>query len=161
MNKPVYLGLSILELSKILMYNIWYNYDYVSLYTYKQMIITKKKSFYLSFLSQTFTNHRTAGEGGRYLFNSSLPLPPASQTLTHQPDNFCKELTSAHNQQWDSNREPLVSEGKLLTTKLHNLKKIQKMLKMHIAGDVERRFVTSNYELECNSIERTLPNGKN
>ena len=43
MNKPVYLGLSILELSKILMYNIWYNYDYVSLCTYKQMIITKKK----------------------------------------------------------------------------------------------------------------------
>ena len=52
MNKPVYLGLSILELSKILMYNIWYSYDYVSLYTYKQMIITKKK-----FLSEfPFTN---------------------------------------------------------------------------------------------------------
>ena len=27
--------------------------------------------------SQPFTNHRTAGEGGGYLFNSSLPLPPA------------------------------------------------------------------------------------
>ena len=26
MNKPVYLGLSILELSKILMYEIWYDY---------------------------------------------------------------------------------------------------------------------------------------
>ena len=26
MNKPVYLGLSILELSKILMYELWYNY---------------------------------------------------------------------------------------------------------------------------------------
>ena len=26
MNKPVYLGLSILELSEILMYEFWYNY---------------------------------------------------------------------------------------------------------------------------------------
>ena len=26
MNKPVYLGLSILELSKILMYELWYDY---------------------------------------------------------------------------------------------------------------------------------------
>ena len=33
------------------------------------------------FLSRTFTIHRTAVEGGDYFFNSSLPLPPASQTL--------------------------------------------------------------------------------
>ena len=39
--------------------------------------------FYLGFLSRTFTVHRTAGEGGGHLFNSSLPLPPASQTLRH------------------------------------------------------------------------------
>ena len=38
---------------------------------------------YLAFLSRTFTIHKTAGEGGGYLFNSSLPLPPASQTLRH------------------------------------------------------------------------------
>ena len=30
-----------------------------------------------------------------------------------------------------------------------------------IAKDVEARFDTSNYVLECNSIERPLPNGKN
>ena len=41
--------------------------------------------FYLSFLSRTLLNHRTAGEWGRHFFNSSLPLPPASQILTHQP----------------------------------------------------------------------------
>ena len=28
--------------------------------------------FYLGFISQTFTNHRTAGEGGEHFFNSSL-----------------------------------------------------------------------------------------
>ena len=39
--------------------------------------------FYLGFLSQTFTIHGTAGEGGGYLFNSSLPLPPASRALRH------------------------------------------------------------------------------
>ena len=30
--------------------------------------------FYLGFLSRTFTIHRTAGEGGGYLFNSLTPL---------------------------------------------------------------------------------------
>ena len=41
--------------------------------------------FYLGYLSQPFTNHRTAGERGGYFFNSSLPLalPHASQTLRH------------------------------------------------------------------------------
>ena len=37
----------------------------------------------LGFLSQPFTNRRTAAEGGGHFFNSSIPLPPASQTLRH------------------------------------------------------------------------------
>ena len=37
--------------------------------------------FYLGFLSRTFTNHRTAGEGGGHFFNSSLPLPPVHRHL--------------------------------------------------------------------------------
>ena len=32
--------------------------------------------FYLGFFSRTFTIHRTEGEGGGYLFNSSLLLQP-------------------------------------------------------------------------------------
>ena len=39
--------------------------------------------FYLGFLSRALTIRGTAGEGGGYLFNSSLPLPPASQALRH------------------------------------------------------------------------------
>ena len=77
--------------------------------------------FYLGFLSRTFTIHRTAGEGGGYLFNSSLPLPPASRALRHWPGDCCGELTSAHSWQPDSNREPLVSGCKSLTTKLRAL----------------------------------------
>ena len=77
--------------------------------------------FYLGFLSGTFTNHRTAGEGGGHFINSSLPLPPASQALRHQPGNYCRKLTSAHSQQPDSNRESLVSERKSLTIKLRAL----------------------------------------
>ena len=43
--------------------------------------------FFLSGFSfttiQPFTNHRTEGEGGGHFFDSSLPLPPVSQTLKH------------------------------------------------------------------------------
>ena len=77
--------------------------------------------FYLGFLSRTFTNHRTAGEGGGHFSNSSLPLPPASQALRHQPGDHCGGLTSAHSQQPDSNREFLLSERKSLTTKLRTI----------------------------------------
>ena len=74
------------------------------------------------FFSRTFTNHRTGGEGGGHFFNASLPLPPASQTLRHQPGDYCRELNSAHSQQPDSIRESIrVSECKSLTTKLRAL----------------------------------------
>ena len=41
------------------------------------------------------------------------------QTLRHYPGDYCRELTSAHRQQLDSNGEPFASEDKSLTTKLH------------------------------------------
>ena len=78
--------------------------------------------FYLDFLSRTFANHRTAGEGGGHFCNSSLLLPPASRALRHWPGDYCRELTFAHSWQPDSNREPLVSERKSLTTKLRALR---------------------------------------
>ena len=76
--------------------------------------------FYLGFLSQPLTNHHGTGRGG-YFFNFSLPLPPASQTLRHQPSDYCRDLTSAHRQQLDLTREPLVSERNSLVTKLRAL----------------------------------------
>ena len=77
--------------------------------------------FYLSFLSRPFTNHRTAGEVGGHLPTSSLPIPTASQTLIHYLVDYCRDLTSTHRYQTDSNREPLSSERKSLTSKLHTL----------------------------------------
>ena len=77
--------------------------------------------FYHDFLSRTFTNHRTPGKEGGHFFNSSLPIPSASQTLRHQPGDYCRKLTFAHSQQPDSKREHLVSERKSPTTKLRAL----------------------------------------
>ena len=38
------------------------------------LLLMSQFFFYLGFLSRTFTIHKTAGEGGGYLFNSSVPL---------------------------------------------------------------------------------------
>ena len=70
----------------------------VSIYCYLIKYRVKQKHllpffFYLGFLLWTFVNHRTAGEGGGHLFNSSLPVPPASDTLTLTS----RKLTFAHN----------------------------------------------------------------
>ena len=51
--------------------------------------------FYLGFLSHSLAIHRTAGEE-RDFFNSTLPTPPALQTLRHYPSDYSRELTSAH-----------------------------------------------------------------
>ena len=48
----------------------------------KKEVKRRRFFFYLGFLSRIFTIHRTAGEEEGY-FNSSQPLPPASQTLAH------------------------------------------------------------------------------
>ena len=67
--------------------------------------------FFLSGFSLTniHESQDCRGRGG-YSFKSSLPLPPASL-------HCCRELTYAHSQQPDSNREPLASEHKSQTTK--------------------------------------------
>ena len=75
--------------------------------------------FFLSGFSFKYIHDSQDSRGrGGYLDNSSLPLPPASQTLRNKPGNYCRELTSAHSSQPDSNREPVVSERMSLTTKL-------------------------------------------
>ena len=58
--------------------------------------------FYLGFLSQTFTNHRTAGEGVGHFCISSLPIPPASQTLRYW---LTLKLTDVLNFQYDFSRK--------------------------------------------------------
>ena len=95
-------------------------FELSSFFSNKKKLESHKRVFfiYLGFLSRTFTNHRTAGEGEGHFFNFSLPLPPASQTLRQLTEDYCRELTSTHSRQPDSNRVPLVSERKPITTKL-------------------------------------------
>ena len=95
-------------------------FELSSFFSNKKKLESHKRVFfiYLGFLSRTFTNHRTAGEGEGHFFNFSLPLPPASQTLRQLTEDYCRELTSTHSRQPDSNRIPLVSERKPITTKL-------------------------------------------
>ena len=64
------------------------SYDTVELFIVKFERVFQLEIFlgfflFLGLLSRTVTIRKTAGEGGGYLFNSSLPLPPASQTLNH------------------------------------------------------------------------------
>ena len=52
--------------------------------------------FFFFFFTGPFTNHTTAGEGRGHFCNSSVPLPPASQTLRHKSGDYWRELPSAH-----------------------------------------------------------------
>ena len=75
---------------------------YIYIYIYIQYIFTTffdipDLLFFLSgFSFKTFTIHKTAVKGGGYIYNSSLPLPLASQTPTHKPGDYYRELNFAH-----------------------------------------------------------------
>ena len=66
----------------------------------------------MGFLSWTFTIHRTADEVGGYFFYSSLPSPIFICLTGRQLANYCREPSSAHRQQPDSNWEPSVFESR-------------------------------------------------
>ena len=93
--------------------------------------------FYLGFLSRTFTIHGTAGEGG-----------------LHRHLDISRELTSAHSWKPDSNREPLVSECKSLTTKLRALKYIispkrkSKKKLFHKSSEYIKSLRKTNWQLQ-------------
>ena len=79
--------------------------DKLSLKALVPLLLTSNRYLSTRYLlvSQIFTIQRTVGKTGGYLFDSSLPFPPASQTLRHQLGNYCKELIFAHSWQPDSN----------------------------------------------------------
>ena len=95
------------------MNSVFSNFPGYKLYNWIRVVSTTHVFiFYPGFFSQTFTIHRTAGEGGGYLFSFSLPLPTVSQTLRHQAGDYCRELASARSQQPDSRRGSSASERK-------------------------------------------------
>ena len=117
--------------------------------------------FYLGFLSWAFAIHRAAEKGGGQLFNSSLPLAPASRAFRHWLNGYCGELTSAHSYQPDLNWESSISERKSLTTKLHALEGsyetgcIKSFLKKQ--RDVFRTIATTKIELFVALVSRFQP----
>ena len=87
MNKPVYLGMSILDISKTLMYDFWYHYIKPKYGNNVKLCYTDTDSFIINI----------------------------------KTEDLYEDITN----------------------------------------DVEKRFDTSNYEIECNSTDRPLPTGKN
>ena len=89
--------------------------------------MVKKTSFFIlpyslfflyGFSFTTIHESQDCRERGRHFLNSSLPLPPALQTLRKKPLDYYRELTSTHSSQLNLNREHLVSERKSLTTEI-------------------------------------------
>ena len=82
-----------LQSKSLSLVRIWENTDQKN-FEYRHFLHGKRHKnkffFYLGFLSQPFTNHRTVREGVGHFFNSSLPLPPASRALGHWAGDYCR-----------------------------------------------------------------------
>ena len=86
------------------------------------LIIAKMYIFYLGFLSQTFTINRAAGKGGSIYLTPLYHFHPLHRHID------ISQMTTAESpplhiaSSWTQMAEPLVSECKLLATKLCTLK---------------------------------------
>ena len=68
-------------------------------FTAQRLVNLSLDFFSISVFFYEHSRFKGQQEGGRYRFNYSLPFPPTSQTLRHQPGDYCRELNSAHSQQ--------------------------------------------------------------
>ena len=102
----------------------------------------KGEGIYLTFLNHFHLLHRH--------LNISRAITAESSPL--------QELTSAHSEKPDSNREPLVSESKLLTTKLSALKYEPKKIKMEnlIDDDLEKSSSDESSESDNDSNDEKV-----
>ena len=110
-------------------------------------LLNKGNFFFLSGFS--FTNiHDSQDSRGRGRLSIWLlsTTSASSRTLRHQSGDCYGELTSASSWQPDSSREPLVSERKSLTTKLHALKS-RNNLKNKNNSDPESVAVKKHFNL--------------
>ena len=103
--------------------------------------------FIFFFLLWKFTIHRTAGEGGGYFFKSSTTSTHfiGTQTLAGwlpQRAHLCIQLAAGLH--W----EPLVSECKLLTTKLHTV---------CVVHDIWRKIFVLLFSINCSIFIIWLP----
>ena len=102
--------------------------------------------FYVVFLSRTFTNHRTAGKGGGYFINSSLPIPPASQTLTAESSPLHIASGRTRTERKSLTTKPLANNFNTLTLKQIFWKKKNFLKKL------ECRFLVENTKIENASL---------
>ena len=80
------------------------------------LIISQQFDNFYRFFFHEFTIHRTAGEGGNYLFNSFYHFCPLCRHL-----NISRATTAESSPLHLAAGESLVAEYKSLTTKLHAL----------------------------------------
>ena len=124
-------------------------------------------AFFLFEFSRTFTYHRTAGKGEDYFFNSTLPLPPASQALRHYLGDYCRELTSTHSQQPDSNlwfpsasRQPVQSDGPLALFFYQDLEKATRSLMQNFITTDIFTEAKSTFKLTKIDLQQSKRNGR-
>ena len=100
----------------------------------------------MCFLSGAFTIYKTSGEERGYFIYSFLPLTPTSQTISHQPGFFCREITIACNQWWSRNR------ALLLATKLRVLKNALKLWRCSVTVVTTAKLHITVFELGFSKV---------
>ena len=129
---------------KVLSTNAFGRFLFLSGFSFTNIIDLQdsREGIYLTFLNHFHLLHRH--------LNISRAITAESSPL--------QELTSAHSEKPDSNREPLVSESKLLTTKLSALKYEPKKIKMEnlIDDDLEKSSSDESSESDNDSNDEKV-----
>ena len=171
LNKPIYLGLSILEISKILMYKFWYDYmkpkynDNVRLCymdTDSFVMHIKTNDFYKDIASDIENRFDTSN----YEVNRSLPTGKNKKVIGLMKDELSGKIITEFVTLRPKTYSFLTDDGKE-DKKAKGTKKcvIKKMIKFNdykkclLNGEIilksQQRFISNNYDVYTEDVNKT------
>ena len=136
MNNPVYLGFSILEISKTLMYEFWYNCIKSNYQDNSNLCYMDRDSFIIYIKTEDFYEHITDDVICLLMEKKSLNLRPTTKMLTFQESistgfsasEFKKVFLNGNVYDFSVDYDSIVNSGILNTRKYLMTKKIVRVI---------------------------------
>ena len=176
MNKPIYLGLLILEISKILMYKFWYNYMKPKYANNVELCYTDTDSFIINIKTNDFYEDITSDVENRfdtsnYEVNRPLPMGKNNKVIGLMKDELGGKIITefvtlrpkTYSFLTDDGKEDKKAEGtkKCVIKKMIKFNNYKKcLLNDEVIFKSQQRFISKKYDAYTENINKIALSSK-